>query len=165
MAYQQHQHQQPLPPQSSTGVPMSAPSNAVASTANSVSGAVTAGWFDWAYKGVDHSYPGNGGLECRDFLSLTQRCWESGIASLVAAAMLFYAVPRLRLPRHPACGYYPSSPGGVGGDTLGKRLLLLLMCLTFGIELGFKLATRQMIWIGNPCHVTTMLQVGYTHVL
>ncbi|RUS91075.1 hypothetical protein EGW08_001203 [Elysia chlorotica] len=44
-------------------------------------------------------------------------------------------------------------------EPIGKRILLLLMCLTFGIELGFKFATRQMIWIGNPCHLATMMQI------
>ncbi|XP_059163055.1 transmembrane protein 164-like [Physella acuta] len=111
------------------------------------------GWFDWAYKGVDPSFPGNGGLECRDFLSISQRCWESVGASIVAVLALLYAYPRLRLPRPCPCGYRKNS------EPLGKRLLLLLMCLTFGIELGFKLATRQMIWIGNPCHLATMIQI------
>lgn len=113
----------------------------------------TDGWFDWAYKGVDHSFPGNGGLECRDFLSISQRCWESVAASVVAALALIYAYPRLRLPESCPCADFQKQ------EPLGKRILLLLMCLTFGIELGFKLATRQMIWIGNPCHLATMMQV------
>ncbi|KAI8772294.1 transmembrane protein 164 [Biomphalaria glabrata] len=111
------------------------------------------GWFDWAYKGVDHSFPGNGGIACRDFLSFSQRCWESLGASAVALIALAIAYPRLRLPRPCPCAYRHRA------DPLGKRLLLLLMCLTFGIELGFKFATRQMIWIGNPCHLATMLQI------
>ncbi|XP_035828391.1 transmembrane protein 164, partial [Aplysia californica] len=110
------------------------------------------GWFDWAYKGVDHTLPGNGGVECRDFLSVSQRCWESVIASAVAVLALIVAVPRLRLPWRLSCTYQKPEP-------VGKRLLLLLMCLTFGVELGFKLATRQMIWIGNPCHLATMMQI------
>ncbi|CAL1535852.1 unnamed protein product [Lymnaea stagnalis] len=113
----------------------------------------TDGWFDWAYKGVDHSFPGNGGLECRDFLSISQRCWESLGASVVALLALIVAYPRLQLPRPCSCAYRRKP------EPLGKRLLLLLMCLTFGIELGFKLATRQMIWIGNPCHLATMMQI------
>ncbi|GFR90531.1 transmembrane protein 164 [Elysia marginata] len=116
------------------------------------------GWLDWTYKGVDHSFPGNGGLECRDFLSLPQRYWESGAASVVAILALMLSYPRLRLPPK-------SGPCGPSNEPVGKRILLLLMCLTFGIELGFKFATRQMIWIGNPCHLATMMQVGGAHVI
>lgn len=124
------------------------------------------GWFDWTYKGVDHSFPGNGGLECRDFLGLPQRYWESGAASVVALLALILSYPRLRLPpksRHcdPACLRQSASVAQAATvyEPVGKRILLLLMCLTFGIELGFKFATRRMIWIGNPCHLATMMQI------
>ncbi|GFN85946.1 transmembrane protein 164 [Plakobranchus ocellatus] len=128
------------------------------------------GWLDWTYKGVDHSFPGNGGPECRDFLSLSQRYWESLAASLVAILALVLAYPRLRLPpRTRPCDPSSCKSGTKTSATVaevatvyepvGKRILLLLMCLTFGIELGFKFATRQMIWIGNPCHLATMMQV------
>ncbi|XP_037089972.1 transmembrane protein 164-like [Pollicipes pollicipes] len=33
------------------------------------------------------------------------------------------------------------------------------MSLMFGIEIGFKLATRQLIYLLNPCHVTTATQI------
>lgn len=112
-----------------------------------------AGWFDWAYKGVDHSFPGNGGIECRDFLSIPQRLLESLAACVVAAIALVHAWPHLKLPQHCSCIYHQKH------EPLGKRIFLFLMCLTFGIELGFKFATRQMIWIGNPCHIATMVQV------
>ena len=108
------------------------------------------GFLAWTYSGVDHSLPGNGGIECRDFLSLSQRCWESAVAALVAVAAVVVAYPRISLP----------TVRNIGVEPPGKRILLLLMCLTFGIEIGFKLATRQMIWIGNPCHLATMVQVS-----
>jgi hypothetical protein len=44
-------------------------------------------------------------------------------------------------------------------DWVGRRVLLMLMCLTFGVELGFKFATQQLIWILNPCHLVSMIQV------
>ena len=107
--------------------------------------------FDWAYVGVDHSLPGNGGQECVDFIPLWQRVLESGLACVFSAIAINYAYKRVQLPE--------TIPPIERSDRCGKRVLLVVMCLTFGIELGFKFATRQFIWICNPCHITSMIQV------
>lgn len=107
--------------------------------------------FEWAYAGVDHSLPGNGGQECVDFIPLWQRLAEGGLACLFATCCILYAYKRITLPE--------KIPHLENRDLCGKRILLVSMCLTFGIELGFKLATRQFIWIFNPCHVTSMIQI------
>jgi len=108
--------------------------------------------FDWAYKGVNFNLAGNGGQECRDFISVSQRITESILATIFAGYMIYNAVSQLTLPQK-IC---PTDRV----DRCGKRILLVVMCLTFGIELGFKLATKQMIYILNPCHLATMIQVS-----
>ena len=108
--------------------------------------------FSWAYAGVDFTLSGNGGKECVNFLSPMQRLVESLFASFLAMVIIYKAYPRLTLPdteRGPM----------TEGEASGKRMLLVLMCLTWGCELGFKFATRQMIWIFNPCHIATAVQV------
>ncbi|KAJ8310312.1 hypothetical protein KUTeg_012177, partial [Tegillarca granosa] len=109
------------------------------------------GWTDWAYTGVDFSLAGNGGDDCVDFLSIRQRIIESIFVVIISGVVLYRAVTRLTLPEK----LVPADRL----DHCGKRILLVVMCLTFGIELGFKFATQQMIYILNPCHLVTMLQI------
>jgi len=108
-------------------------------------------WLSWAYDGVDPSIAGNGGLECLSFVPNTQKILETTVFAIIAIIQISYAWPRLQLN--------DLAPATVGTDTIGRRILLMAMCLIFGAEIGFKLASRQMIWILNQCHVITVLQV------
>ena len=47
----------------------------------------------------------------------------------------------------------------IGCFRTGKKGLLGLFGLVFGMEIGFKLATKQLIWLLNPCHMLSMLQL------
>ncbi|KAK3609705.1 hypothetical protein CHS0354_011392 [Potamilus streckersoni] len=120
-------------------------------------GTMTAGaksWiylFEWAYSGVNFSLAGNGGSECVDFLPMGQRIAESILASVFSILCIIFALCKITLPA--------KIPSVERSDFCGKRILLVVMCLTFGIELGFKFATRQFIYIMNPCHITTMVQI------
>ncbi|CAH1781600.1 unnamed protein product [Owenia fusiformis] len=109
------------------------------------------GYFGWAYDGVDHSIAGTGGPECRDFISPKQKLIETTVFILISILEMAWAYPRLQVP--------DKVPYTERFNAGSKRLLLVIMCLTYGIELGFKFATRQMIWILNPCHLVTMVQI------
>jgi len=37
--------------------------------------------------------------------------------------------------------------------------LLTSLCFIFGMEVAYKVATKQLIWLFNPCHVTSMVQI------
>lgn len=107
------------------------------------------GLFSWAYSGVNFDLAGNGGIECRDFISVKQRVIETVISCAAAGLILYRAITHLTLPKNSI----------LLPDPVGKRILLVVHCLIFGIELGFKFATKQMIYILNPCHVATMMQI------
>lgn len=105
---------------------------------------------EWAYAGVNHSIAGNGGPECAQFVPGLRRIWETTIAVIWACTLVVWSYRRVRVP---------PAPRVVREDRGGKRCMLVLLCMVFGIEVGFKFSTRTVIYILNPCHVITMLQV------
>ena len=106
---------------------------------------------EWTYSGVDHTLAGNGGVDCRDFIPYPQKVMESMMYTGLGLAEIYFTYPRCILPKT----LPPTRTDGIG-----RRILLVIMCLTFGVEIGFKFATKQMIWILNPCHLVTMVQVS-----
>lgn len=44
-------------------------------------------------------------------------------------------------------------------DPTVKVLLLIALCLCFGMEMGYKMASNQMIWVLNPCHLITVVEI------
>lgn len=108
--------------------------------------------FEWAYSGVNASLPGNGGPECASFLSLSRRITETGITLAFAVICILWGYRNLSLiPQICSCGQK--------NDT-GKRVLLVIISLMWGMEIGFKFASRTVIYLFNPCHITTALQAS-----
>ncbi|KAJ8867962.1 hypothetical protein PR048_031771 [Dryococelus australis] len=105
--------------------------------------------FEWAYSGVDASVPGNGGVECASFLSARRRVVESVIAVFFAVILICWGFKSLSVPKD---RYHQHKPRRVD-------VVLVLVCLIWGIEIGFKLASQTVIYLLNPCHVTTAVQV------
>jgi len=108
--------------------------------------------FEWTYEGVNHSLAGNGGRECLEFISTEQKIVETVIFITISVLVLWYSYPRLTLPEK-------LPPGRHEEEQTSRRVILAIVCLTFGMELGFKFATRQVLWLLNPCHLCTMTQV------
>lgn len=105
----------------------------------------------WAYDGVNSSIARSSGPECLQYLSIRRHIIESAI--LVPLAIYLLRIGLLKI--HPIRINYE------GHDKIifGKQLLLVMMTALLGLEMGFKLCTRTAIFILNPCHITSMLQV------
>ncbi|XP_029188515.1 transmembrane protein 164-like [Acropora millepora] len=106
---------------------------------------------DILYGGVDFTLPGNGGKECVEYLTLKQRIIETVAYELFTIFVFYKILGKVSMPKE-----LPVSREGTGA---GKRFLLVLLCLVFGIEIGFKFATKQVIFLLNPCHVVTAIQI------
>ena len=107
---------------------------------------------DILYGGVDFTLPGNGGKECVEYLTLKQRIVETVVYELFTIFVFYNILGKVSMPKELAV--YRDGTGA------GKRFLLVLLCLVFGIEIGFKFATKQVIFLLNPCHVVTAIQVS-----
>lgn len=107
---------------------------------------------EWAYSGVNLSVPRNAGPECAEYLSPQRRWVESVIILSASVAALVWSWGRLQVPE----AVY------VRRDRGGRRLLLVLMSLIWGMEIGYKFSSSTVIYLLNPCHITTAMQVNRT---
>ncbi|XP_063376244.1 transmembrane protein 164 [Cydia fagiglandana] len=106
--------------------------------------------FEWAYSGANRAVPRNVGPECAYFLSYNRQIIETIIVTALCSYILVKTYPKLVLPHDEI--YIKSDRGG-------KRLLVILLALLWGMEIGFKFASRTVIYLLNPCHVTTLMQI------
>lgn len=106
--------------------------------------------FEWAYDGVNSSIPRNVGPECVNYLSNQHKIIETLVVSVITIYLLVKGYKTVSLPKNVKY---------VNQDRTGKKFLLCIMSLILGIEIGFKLTSRTMAYILNPCHITTAIQV------
>ena len=110
-------------------------------------------FFDTFCGGVDFNLPGNGGPECFSFLSLKRRGLET--FGYVLSNLVVFSLASQKCKVN--ASYLPKRPLK---ESFSKKIVLVIVCLVFGIELGYKLSTKQVIYLLNPCHVLTVTQVG-----
>ena len=117
-----------------------------------------AAWeMQWLCKGVNPQFPGNGGPECASYLGFTQRILETILVLSVCAFEMWITWPYLKIPTSTLQAVERHRQSG-RGET-GKRVLLIALCIVLGVELGLKFATKTVIYMMNPCHVITIVEV------
>jgi len=112
-------------------------------------------WTDM-YAGVDHSIPGNGGPECVNFLPGWQRVVETVLAVSMAAYEIKWAYPKLTYPTPPPT----DCPSRLPTFERLRRWLVAFLCFVFGVEMGYKFASKTSLYVLNPCHVATIMQIA-----
>lgn len=113
-------------------------------------------WADWAVGGVNKSIPHYAGPICAGYLNITWRFIET-ILVLIFAIWLF------QLSKKKVCVppiVIPSASIIRNHQERGRMVLLVLLCLVWGMEIGYKFSSRTAIYLLMPCHITTALQVS-----
>jgi len=115
---------------------------------------------NWLMGGVNFSIPGEGGQECADFISVEQRLTETILFTTASWFLAKWAWKNIPSTDLKSISNNNNSESHIENRKLDelRKLILLSLSLVFGIEIGFKLSTRQVIWLLNPCHVLTAIQ-------
>ncbi|EDV98178.1 transmembrane protein 164 [Drosophila grimshawi] len=109
--------------------------------------------WDWAVGGITDDIPRTTGAECINYMTDRRRWTESALLCALFVYIMHSSWKQLAPIRLP-------SPHEIQKSHSPMRLFLLIsMSIVFGIEMGFKLAGRSMIFTLNPCHVQTCLQI------
>ncbi|XP_035726923.1 transmembrane protein 164-like [Vespa mandarinia] len=106
--------------------------------------------FEWAYDGVNSSIPRNVGPECAYYLSTKRKIIETAFVSIFIISFWVWGFKKITLPKR-----LPY----INQDRLGKKVLLIIMSMVLGVEIGFKFTSRTIIYLLNPCHITTAMQI------
>lgn len=104
---------------------------------------------EWAYSGVNKTVPRNAGPECAEFMNPTWRLIDTVLVLAFAVTLFKWSYSRITLP----------TVVYVRRDRRGRRALLVMMSLIWGMEIGYKFSSRTVIYLLNPCHITTAIQV------
>ena len=101
------------------------------------------------YGGLNKSLVSQGGKTCTEYLSFEQKIYETLISTAIMLIAFILSWYSISLPKE-----YPEDT-----NPLGQRVLLLSLGFIFGIETGFKFASRKLLFFLNPCHMLTVLQL------
>lgn len=110
-------------------------------------------WTNWSTGGVNKSIQHYAGPICAGYLNPTWRFVETIVVLIFAIWLFRLSYTRLSAP-----------PNVITSITKeherGRMVLLVLLCLIWGMEIGYKFSSRTAIYLLMPCHVTTALQVN-----
>lgn len=111
-------------------------------------------------RGVDHTLAGNGGVDCYDFLTFKQRLLDTCVFTLLAGLFIAPRVLRnLSLPKE--WEIMSMCQKRTAQRIVGfRKFLLIILSVILGIEIGYKIASESWIYLLNPCHVITAIQVS-----
>ena len=115
------------------------------------------GVMDALVGGVDHALPGNGGEDCAYHVTMSWRTAELA-AAMAAVLVAILLSRRLKGGRQKGASELEKRPREYQDSRL-HTFLLLFTTFVYGLQFGYKLSTRQVLFLLNPCHVITVVCV------
>ncbi|XP_055854309.1 transmembrane protein 164 [Episyrphus balteatus] len=107
--------------------------------------------WNWAIGGITDEVPRTAGPDCIEYMTTQRRIIEAIIVTILCLWVTHWSYKRMDPIEVPAGPPEPHSPM--------RLFLLILMCFIFGVEMGFKLAGESVIFVLNPCHIQTIIQI------
>lgn len=111
--------------------------------------------WSWATGGVTNETPRTMGPECENYMTDRRRWIEAVFFCILFTCILRWAAKRMEPIQIPDAKELEKP------HTTTRLMLLIFMTFIFGIEMGFKLANRSVIFVLNPCHIQTLVQVSF----
>ena len=104
---------------------------------------------DVLYGGIRPDIPGHGGEVCAGFLTPKWMVFETLISTAMMVTVGVIGWYTYTMPTT-----FPKER-----NSTTKQFLLVFLCLVFGIEVGYKICSKQVLYLLNPCHVITAIEV------
>jgi len=115
--------------------------------------------------GVDFQIPGNGGPTCYNSLPLSRRLFESIVIVFIATLEIYWSSNRIN-------GKEEDNKWNLNHSFLSKyfhqhtinwmkKVVLAVLLLVFTAEIVYKVTEGSVIYLLNPCHITTFFQIYF----
>ncbi|KAI8122605.1 hypothetical protein FF38_04325 [Lucilia cuprina] len=109
--------------------------------------------WSWAVGGVTNETPRTMGPECENYMTDRRRWIEAVLFCILFTCIIKWATKRMEPIQIPDAKELEKP------HSTTRLMLLIFMTFIFGIEMGFKLANRSVIFVLNPCHIQTLVQI------
>lgn len=106
-------------------------------------------FWDMLYGGIRPDIPGHGGEECAAYLSKRTMIFETILSTAMMVTVGLFGLYTYTMPK-----VFPPEK-----CSTMKKVLLVLLCLVFGAEVSYKMASRQVLYLLNPCHIITIIEI------
>ena len=113
------------------------------------------GFLKVLYGGIRLDIPGHGGAECAAYLSTGTKIAETCLSTVMMLVCLVYTLKHVTLPSKPP----PEN------EHLWTKPLLGLLSIILGLESSYKITSGDLLYILNPCHMLTVVEVDHVLVM